>query len=365
MSDKVTDWRNSPGHIYVLSRFLKLTDCHWADTEHYLKESKKKAIDRWLAEGIVEECDVETKVKTKYTVAELKELLKKHEEPVSGNKDVLMERALRVARGELEQWAVSVHLWQCTPDGVRIVEEHQAAEEAAKSEAMHKCLAALIEHDLKGACMAHHKYEERYERNVRYGSADYQWEGKRLERIFQCRPQAVGAVKNDEWRQLQTIAALKTLWRLDLDDDWLPEDIPALGEDRKRAINLVLANAEYRESIPDDEWIKSATIRFDDYDLSICDSCRSLNGKKFPVKELPEFPTPDCTNPEGCRCRLESDYEESEIGGAGAEFDDFEEDENPVLEPLEALKQLKGMLDVDLITTAEYEEKKKEILARM
>lgn len=369
MKKQITDWRKSPGHIEVLSRFLKPTDCDWGpEPEHLLGEKRKVAIDRWLSEGIIDECDSVAKAAFKYTVAELKTLLRKHGEPAYGTKATLVERALRVARDDVEKKTKSVHLWQCTEQGVQIFEEHQAAQEAAYSRARQECLAALVAKDIKQACVAHHEFKQQFDPWVERYKSYYPWQAKRLEWIFQSRPQAVGELSDKKWRQLQAVAALKTLWNLNTDDDWMPDDVPAPDGNPQRALNLVLANADYRESIPDDKLTKSVTIQFDEYDLSICDSCQELNGKRFAVKDLPEIPTPGCTNPEGCRCRLDFEYDYDDDEDDEDQFIDVDVevgDDTATLEPLEALKQLKGMMDTDLITAEEYETKKKEILARM
>jgi hypothetical protein len=60
-------------------------------------------------------------------------------------------------RVDVAKQAESVHRWQCLTEGTPTVEEHQAAQEAARPGTMLECLAAMPDKDLKKAGIARHE----------------------------------------------------------------------------------------------------------------------------------------------------------------------------------------------------------------
>ncbi|MDA7516972.1 SHOCT domain-containing protein [bacterium] len=368
MNTPDNDWRSSPGHFCILKRFVDPSHYRSINPDYYgLQETTEAAINRWLDEGIIMECDLPAKVSWKYTIPELKKLLGKHGAPASGNKSVLVERACDVASEEMEKHTKSIQLWQCTLTGMRALEEYDAAEAAAKSDAICKCYEALLQKDIKKTCKAHYKYEKIYTLNQQSSSA-YQWVGESLQFVLQSRPSALVGLDDEQWSKLQARGALKKLWRQDTQRKQasfaLPADLTLPEDNIERAIDFVLALASNQEDLKR-QWTESVTIRFIEYDPEICDSCKALDGKAFKKEDVPEIPTPDCTNPKGCRCNFEPvDDEEGDEALEVGFFEEIESDET-ALPPLEAMKQLKEMADSGLITEEDFQEKKKEILSRM
>ena len=110
-------------------------------------------------------------------------------------------------------------------------------------------------------------------------------------------------------------------------------------------------------------------VVFDPNDIDSCELCMALNGKVFDIEDFPELPLENCTSETGCQCDIEYIYDDDEDGElfriAFMEEEDDLDERFEREDPVTKLRQLKEMLDSDLITEAEYQKKKEEILSRM
>jgi hypothetical protein len=79
------DWRNSPHHVSFLTLFRKPNlPPSWRG--NVLKESVQSAIERFIRDGVVQDCDLQEKVAHKFKVPDLKKLLIKTDEKGYGTK---------------------------------------------------------------------------------------------------------------------------------------------------------------------------------------------------------------------------------------------------------------------------------------
>ena len=90
-------------------------------------------------------------------------------------------------------------------------------------------------------------------------------------------------------------------------------------------------------------------------------------GREFAAEATPRFPLAGCLSPSGCAiewkdCR-DGDEEDELKRTQIDEASDEENESDP--DPLTALRALKAMLDENLVTQAEFDAKKKEILGRL
>jgi hypothetical protein len=96
------DWRGSRLHILYLGRFHKLngigkpSECF--NLEKYIKEPVQSAIERFIRDGALEECNLEAKVGHALSVPDIKDILRRHGQKASGNKSELAAIVIQVAK---------------------------------------------------------------------------------------------------------------------------------------------------------------------------------------------------------------------------------------------------------------------------
>jgi hypothetical protein len=243
---------------------------------------------------------------------------------------------------------------------MRALDEHEAAEAAARKAAICNCYESLLLRDIKQACSAHYQYTKQFTLN-RSTNSQYELLGKFVEIVFDTRPSALGYLDEIQWTTSQALAAATKLWRYGTRERFplpLQPDEALSGINYQRVIDFILNAAENRENLQR-MWTDSVKISFEDYDLDLCDHCRSLDGKTYKKSDVPEIPTPACTSEIGCRCSFDPVDDETIDLSDEFDTDDF------ILPPIEAMKQLKEMANAGLITEDEFQNKKKEILDRM
>jgi hypothetical protein len=169
----------------------------------------------------------------------------------------------------------------------------------------------------------------------------------------------------EDMKNLKAAACMKSLWYDESPEVWLPWTFSSGLKNNRIAVNYLTTHARIRGEVENyKSYAKQIKIVFDPGDIDSCELCQSLNRKVFDIDKVPDLPMVGCTSDTGCKCRIEdifSDDEEENGIRFSIDSDDSEIEEDPV----EKLRQLKQMLDEELITDNEYEKKKEEILSRM
>jgi len=169
-------------------------------------------------------------------------------------------------------------------------------------------------------------------------------------------------------RQPRAAAAMAQLWHMTNAEPWLPISLRTHTALPSQAANWIGAsariNADLYDSYRTDRCVR---LEIAEGDAESCSLCRAMEGKDFASDGLPRFPLAGCSSPAGCAiewkdCEDDNDVDEVERTQSDASSDDMEVDEQ---DPLVALRALKAMLEEELITQAEFDAKKKEILGRM
>jgi len=74
------DWRKSPAHMDLLSKFIKPRDVAqvmgWQYLKHAIKEDPRETIERFIRDGTLIPSGLEATLNRVFTVAQLKEMLK-------------------------------------------------------------------------------------------------------------------------------------------------------------------------------------------------------------------------------------------------------------------------------------------------
>ena len=365
------DWRGSRLHILYLGRFHKLngigkpSECF--NLEKYIKEPVQSAIERFIRDGALEECNLEAKVGHALSVPDIKDILRRHGQKASGNKSELAAIVIQVAKEEAEEKLGEVRLYKSTPLGLEAVKNFQVKSQEAKTYSQEaRALAQkeshtkLLDGDPKAAFAVFVAFE-RKERQSNFASDSYKYRINEMRSILGIKPKIIGDMDDNSWRLLQASVAMKELWGYGCDEiSWLPEDFKTPLGDIDRAIRLLRTAAEFQDSVADcQEWAgEKVKLVFDHDDVDLCEHCAALDGEIFNIKEIPEVPTSHCTSPNGCRCEINTiDSDEDQ--------DSSESLDNSPKKPAEKLRQLKQLLDEGLIDNDEYQKKRTDILSRI
>jgi len=361
------DWRHSPGHLWCLRWFRNPNAGKFSGWEVAAKESGQFGIERFIKDGAIVVCELPELVAHKFKVPELKKILLRHGKKATGSKIELVDMALVVARDEMEKATRSLKLYQCTQLGLDVIDEYERNKAAAEEVAQNESHKQLLAGNAKDAYATFVTFRRRF--------SEYEYSGSplevvRLRFIFKSAPKVIGHLEIDDLRTLQAAAAMKLLWRERNETRWLSETFATPINDNARAIRLLLANAEFRSQLANAaRWCKKVKLVFEPDDVDLCEKCAALDGSIHKIDKVPELPTEHCTSQIGCICRFEDAVGQEETKSPTisvimeTENDDFTN--NVQDDPVAILRQLKQMIDENLINQTEYDEKKKEIVARM
>jgi hypothetical protein len=359
------DWRHSPGHIWCLKKFRNPNTGRFSDWEFLAKESGQFAIERFIKDGALFLCQLPELVAYKFNISELKDIMRRHGKKAYGSKVELVNMALAVAKDEMEEATRGLIFYKCTQLGLDAIDEHERNEAAAQLLAKNESHKYLLAGNAKAAYATFVAFRRKFS-NFEYTGNSLEVE--RLQFVVTSAPKVIGHLEMNEWRTLQAATSMKLLWRERVETTWLPEAFTTPINDNARSVRLLITNAEFRFQVANASgWKKNVKLIFDSDD--ICEHCSPLDGSVHKIDEVPEMPTEHCTSRDGCICLLQNadKYDEEDSPTISVvmdtKTDDLPDDvrDNPVAR----LKQLKQMLDENLIDQTEYDEKKKEIIARI
>jgi hypothetical protein len=304
------DWKKSPGHLLFLSKFRKpraMDDFSQSDTwEAALKEAPKKAMNRFLDEGLLEQASLNGLLDYKYKVSELKPMLKQRGLPVSGRKAGLIERLVQTDPEGMRKATRGLNVLQCTEKGQAIAEEYLAQEKEKRARVEEQTLQALRQRKFEEASrmVAAFEAQQVFPRGI-----DVDWKHHNpahdvamLKVIFQAKPNILSSVNDEQVGHLRLAAGMMHLWETNRARNWLPDDFETdLIMDNDAAVRMILFYASHQRSIAQYRagGVKTVEILVTD---NSCAACKKLARKKYKINEIPELPYEKCTSEMGCRC---------------------------------------------------------------
>lgn len=362
------NWKESAIHIQLLESFSKPRDVKrvldWQFIQQNMGEKTESAIDRFVREGALVPANLEESLEAVLQVVHLKKMLQERELRQSGSKSELIGRLIESDRNGAEDVAKQHRVMKCSESALALLEERKN-EKVRELELAQKQSFELLKN---GNAKEAYKVYSNYQKKFSYGFHVNAYEVEELQFVISSCPSVVGNLTSENKKWLQAAAGMKTLWKEDKAEYWLPENFNTAINDNRRAINYLIRNAYFRQTASEkDRYTKNAKVTFQEGDIESCDLCVSLNGKVFDLDEIPELPMVGCTSETGCMCALDLYFGDNDDDN----FLDDEEDETQIenveieTDPVKSLKALKQLLDEELITQAEYDEKKKEILSRL
>jgi hypothetical protein len=331
----------------------------WQTIRQTLGESTEDAIERFVRAGVLIPATLEESLSVIFQVAELKKLLKERGVKQSGNKSELVEKLIDTDRIGAEKLLAKHRVMKCS-ESILSMLENQKIEKAREFEYTQKQSFELLQSgNAKEAYRIYAKFQKKYSSTF-YASS---YEVEELQYVLSSCPAVLGNLTAESKRLLQAAAGMKILWREDKAEYWLPENFTTNIGDNRRAINYLIRNAGFRKIIEGkEEFPHKVRINFQDGDIESCQLCLKLKDKVFAKDKVPELPMIGCTSETGCMCDLDIYFEDDDNDFSEndeIEVDGIEDD------PVKKLKILKQLLDEGLITQAEYNDKKKEILSRL
>ena len=364
-----SNWQESPAHYNLLRTFEKPRDIkqvlEWQWPRDELREKPEIAIERFIREGMLVPASLGEGLNKLFQVAQLKKLLAERSLPTSGNKADLIERLIAHDGTGMAE-IVGNTIVKCSDVALNLLAKKDQEIEENSNLAKHQSFEAFKGNNPKQAC----KIYETFRRGTidsTYKISTYDVD--ELQFILTSHPKVLSGLSAENLKALQLAACMKTLWKREVVEKWLPDSFSSPFKDSQIPANYLMRHAEFQRQLSDfRQFSKQVKISFDSGDIDSCDLCMALDGKAFDIADFPELPIPGCASDTGCMGRLD-------WTGINDDDEDFEDDddEHEVVYSTElseentigTLRVLKQMLDEGLITQEEYDDKKKEILSRL
>lgn len=306
------NWRSSPAHLLLLSKFLSPRDPgHYYDDENWeavLEEKPKKTIQRFLKEGLIEQAELAGLLSHKYKVTELKELLRERDLKVSGRKAALIERLIEADPNAMKKAVHGLSILQCTAEGREVAEQYKAEERAKREQVEQHVFQALQQGEFKEASQAVAAYEAQqvFSRGLGmdWSNHDPKRDVEVLETVFSGKPKILDRLTDEQLGPLRIAAGMMYLWGTRLQKEWLPVGFETdLRLDNDTAARMLYFYATHQRRLHSyQDHVEK--VRILDAGDSSCENCRKLSRKEYSLEEVPELPYEKCTHEMGCRCRI-------------------------------------------------------------
>lgn len=312
------DWKNSPAHLLLLSKFLSpKAPADFAKKENWaslLEESPEKAIKRFLDDRMIELVSLEELLEYKCKVTELKKLLKQRGLSTSGNKDELVRRLVQSDPEDMRKEAAGLLVYKCTKAGEEIAKKYVTGENEKKEIIQRSVLDALNKRNFREAAklVANYEASRLIPRgvNIDWKNYDTSRDIAMLTAIFERKPKMLAQLDDRQLEQLRTVAAMMYLWSYSYADYPLPPDFKTgLTIANDVAISMSLANVQFHNEIAEcrksqAEWkgVPHVIEIYNCNDNLVCSACKQIGRKYYSLKDVPELPYEKCTCEHGCRC---------------------------------------------------------------
>jgi hypothetical protein len=304
------DWKWSPAHLLFLSKFCRpraIDDFSQSDTwEAVLKEAPKKAVKRFVDEGLLEQASLSGLLDYKYKVSDLKSMLKQRGLPVSGRKVELIERLVEADPDGMQKAVRGLSVLQCTERGRASAEEYLAQEKEKRAKVEEQTLSALQQRRFEEASQTVAAFETQqvFPRGIGIDWKHYSpaHDVAMLKVMFQASPKILSSSNHEQLRHLRLAAGMMYLWGTNQAEIWLPDGFETgLIMDKDTAARMILFYASHQCSIAHYRAAGVRKVEILATDNS-CTACKKLAKKKYKIDEVPELPYEKCTSEMGCRC---------------------------------------------------------------
>ncbi len=342
-----SDWRNTEAYWRMLSFFVKPHDADHIAGYYMWKESMRErgldAVNRFITEGLLVPCGLEDALICIATATDLKTVLKRLGLPVTGSKSDLAYRLADLGESTAKEMVAQNRVYVCSPATLAEVKNHVAEQEIAEISARNECREALAKVDIQRAIVIVRNFATTAEQGRYFGHSQID----PLEMTAKYHPEVLDDKSAGELEVLRIETGMALLW------DGKPDPKIALSVNQWRyfARSFVVGKEIDSDSICKINFYKGTSIQ--------CKQCKGYGDKEMPFSKVPRFPLKGCDNSQGCgyTIYLKPENEGAEDDDLMIEFDNEDE--------VDALSKLKRMLEQDLITQQEFDDKKREIISRL
>jgi hypothetical protein len=227
--------------------------------------------------------------------------------PVSGRKDVMIQRLIDKDPNGMKKIAVGLTVLVCTQQGKELAVKHIAAEKEKRARVEQQTIECIRKRDFNKASLTVTAYE--LEQVFPRGGVD--WEHHNPDReigllntIFGGKPKILAKLGNDKLVDLRIGAAMMVLWGKNSAKEWLPPNFETgLSINVNVAATMFFFYALHQASLKQFRefgFVDYVEIKY--FYPDSCDACKKLADRKYKLDEVPELPHEHCTNEMGCRC---------------------------------------------------------------
>jgi hypothetical protein len=308
------DWRTSPAHLLLLSKFRRGdSPTRYHDVEHWeaaLGEKAANVIVRFVRDGMLEPGELRERVDYQFKLPDLKSMLKERGLRVSGRKEELIRRLIDNDAQAMNKATEGIDLYRCTAAGVQLAGNYLEGERIRREVAERQVLSLLAGREFSKAVCVVAQYEaaQVFSRGlgIDWKNYDGRSDVESLRAIFDVTPAILRRIEDSRLSQLRPPAGMMLLWGTGTARQWLPDGFETgIRLDGNTACRMLVFHAHYLRSMKE---YREADVRMAKVlgcnDGAICSECRSINGKKYPLDNVPELPYANCTCESGCRCTI-------------------------------------------------------------
>jgi hypothetical protein len=317
------DWRSSPAHLLLLSKFSNGdSPTRYRDADYWepaLKEKPTKVVEQFIKEKMLELAELPEILNYKFKASDLKSMLKEKGLKVSGRKEELIQRLIDNDAKAMSEVTKGLDLYRCTTAGKQLAEHYLEGERIKREAAEQKTLSLLAGEEFLKAVRVVAQYEATQVfarglgidwKNYDETSEFFQSIVESLKVIFNTTPAILKGIEENRLRQLRPTAGMMLLWGTRTARHWLP--LPEGFEtgihlDGDTACRMLVFHAHYLRHIKEYKELGCRTAEVEISgagDEATCSECRKINGKKYRIENVPELPYAKCTSECGCRCTV-------------------------------------------------------------
>jgi hypothetical protein len=303
----------------LLCEFRKARDAKYCVPDYWkaiLGENPRVSINRFRSEGLLEIASVTETLPLILRLPELKQMLKQRDLPVSGKKDILIERLLSSDLPFATQLVDTRPHVKLSPEGQSITDKYCASKDKEKADAVAEVLPLLRLRNFKaaGAVVAAYQAKQIGVSLVdgvasQSGRLTPQHYSANLDSIFSSYPTILQGLSSAEWEQAHLCLAIGEAlghW-----DNSLPDHFTGAPRlDSNTAMRMISFHCRHIRELKQLRRIGVKKITIEGCgDSASCASCKKISGKKFSLDGVPELPYAKCTSAMGCRCLMLADFD--------------------------------------------------------
>jgi len=310
-------WQKSPAHLLLLSKFLnphtiedyEKTVMPW---RQLLGEHPKKAINRFFKEGMLNRADLANSLARKYTVPDLKKMLKERNLPISGNKSKLILRLIESDPNGMKAYVSGLKVLICSEQGRKIADDYLALEKEKWQNFNQQVFNAIQNHNFKEASLLRSSFMAK---KLFPGTIGIDWQNPNtvsaittddilaLEIIFTSNPKILKNINKESLEYLRLMAAMGYLGAGLSSSVLSPNLETGSVMNIATSARMIMFHARNQVHLAQFRELGCKSVEISTANDGVtCEACQKIEGKKHKIDKVLELPYEKCTSDSGCRC---------------------------------------------------------------